>query len=371
MREYELDRLPIFQNGSFVSDILYKDLIEFVNQKERGQNLYYHKVNFDLGSALILINENHKRKQRVNLTMAMAAVVTITVMGMAWLFFKSDPTMPAAEPLQVVAGSNKATLTLPDGKEIILSNAKNGILLTEPSFEVIKAADGQLQYTIHPSSSSAANGYHVITTPKGGQYQVSLSDGTKVWLNAGSTLKFPASFANAKNRSISLTGEAYFEVAKDQLHPFVVSTKGQQIAVLGTHFNVSAYPDDSSVKTMLLEGSVRIDPSNEALNSTLLKPNQQAILTGGRIAIKDVDAEEAIDWKNGEFIFRKEPLAQVMRKIARWYDVEVVYEDAELGKTPIGGFFSKTEQFAEVLKVLELTAKVQFKVEGRQVTVTK
>lgn len=371
MREYELDRLPIFQNGSFVSDILYKDLIEFVNQKERGQNLYYHKVNFDLGSALILINENHKRKQRLNLTMAMAAVVTIAVMGMTWLFFKSDPVAPiSTAPLQVVAGSNKATLTLADGKQIILNEAKDGVLITEPSFEVVKAADGQLQYTIHSSSSTGA-GYHIITTPKGGQYQVSLSDGTKVWLNAGSTIKFPASFANAKNRSISLTGEAYFEVAKDEAHPFLVATKGQQIAVLGTHFNVSAYPDDSSVKTMLLEGSVRIDPSNEALNSTLLKPNQQAILTGGRIAVKDVDAEEAIDWKNGEFIFRKEPLEQVMRKVARWYDVEVVYEDAQLGKTPIGGFFSKTEEFAEVLKVLELTAKVQFKVEGRRVTVTK
>jgi len=371
MREYELDRLPIFQNGSFVSDILYTDLMDFVNRKERGQNLYYHKVNFDLGSALILINENHKKKQRTNLTMAMAAVVTVAMISVAWLFFKQQPVSDIPEEVQIAAGSNKAILTLDNGKQINLTEAKSGLLFSGEGFEVSKSAEGQLHYKMLNANAAKSSAYHTITTPKGGQYQVELADGTKVWLNAGSIIKFPASFFSVKNRSISLQGEAYFEVAKDKSHPFFVSTKGQQIAVLGTHFNVSAYSDDSSVKTMLLEGSVRIDPVNESLNSTLLRPNQQAVLTAGRIAVRDADPEEAIDWKNGEFIFRKEPLEQVMRKIARWYNVDVTYEDSELGKVPIGGFFSKTEQFTEVLKMLELTAKVQFKVEGRRVTVSK
>lgn len=370
MREYELDRLPIFQNGSFVSDILYKDLMDFVNRKERGQSLYYHKVNFDLGSALILINEHHKKKQRANLSMAMAAVLALAVMSVAWLFFKQQSeTSGIAEELAIVAGSNKAILTVDNGKQIDLDDSQIGLVYSGAGVKVTKSKDGELNYQINDQSNSTA--YHTITTPKGGQYQIALADGTKIWINAGSTVKFPASFAAAKNRSVSLVGEAYFEVAKDPAHPFLVATKGQQVAVLGTHFNVSAYPEDNSVKTMLLEGSVRIDPENTSLNSTLLKPNQQATLTPGKVSVKDVDADEAIDWKNGEFIFRKEPLEQVMRKIARWYDVDVVYEDAQLGKVLIGGFVSKSEQFVEVLRTLEIAAKVQFKIEGRRVTVVK
>ncbi len=371
MREYEFDMLPIFQNGSFVADISYTDLMDFVNRKERGQNLYYHKVNFDLGSALILINENHKKKQRKNLAMAMAAVVAVALLSVGWLLFRPQSDAGVTESIQIVAGSNKAVLTLDNGREIDLNEAKSGVLFSESGVEVVKSADGKLGYKINGAQTASKVLYHSITTPKGGQYELALADGTKVWLNAGSTIKYPASFASLKSRWVSLVGEAYFEVAKDKLHPFLVSTKGQQIAVLGTHFNVSAYADEPNIKTMLLEGSVRIDPTNELLNSTLLKPNQQATLTGNRISVKDVDAEEAIDWKNGEFIFRKQPLEQVMRRIARWYNVEVVYEDEQLGKTPIGGFLSKSEQFTEVLKMLELTAKVQFKVQGRTVTVIK
>lgn len=371
MREYDFDMLPIFQNGSFVADISYTDLMDFVNRKERGQNLYYHKVNFDLGSALVLINENHKKKQRANLTMAMAAVITVALLSVGWMFFRPQTSIANPENIQIMAGSSKAVLTLDNGREIDLKATKNGLLLSESGIKVIKSADGQLDYKISAAQAIGKTVYHTVTTPKGGQYELSLSDGTKVWLNAGSSIKYPASFASSGNRTVSLVGEAYFEVAKDKLHPFLVSTKGQQIAVLGTHFAVTAYADESSVKTMLLEGSVRIDPANEVLNSVLLKPNQQATLTGNRIAIKDVDSDEAIDWKNGEFIFRKQPLEQVMQRIARWYDVEVIYEDEQLGKTPIGGYLSKSEQFNEVLKVLALTAKVQFKVEGRTVTVTK
>lgn len=268
-----------------------------------------------------------------------------------------------------IENSEKAILTLSDGREIVLDQAKSGELAQEKNAVISKTADGQVVYNLSALKQTATNKqltYNTITTPKGGNYQVILPDGTKVWLNAMSSLKFPVAFAG-EHRNVELTGEGYFEVAKDKTKPFVVVAKDMKVRVLGTHFNVSAYDDDSSVKTSLLEGSVKAETSS---SSILIKPGQQAYLLNGSssINVKDIDVDEIIAWKNGYFVFRNEPIESIMKKISRWYDIEVNYQGNLSGKE-FGGKYLKTNTLSELLKSLELTGTINFKVEGRRVTV--
>lgn len=270
-------------------------------------------------------------------------------------------------------GGNKAILTLADGKQIVLDEAKNGNLADQGNTKVIKL-NGQIAY--NESSMAALNGknvavsYNTITTPRGGQYQLILADGSMVWLNASSSLRFPTSF-QGKERRVELSGEGYFEIAKDASKPFTVTintTLGEknEVEVLGTHFNIMAYNDEGIVKTTLLEGSVKINHNNKI---AMLKPGQQAKLQNQSMkVVDDVDTDEAVAWKNGYFQFTSANLQQVMRQIARWYDVDISYE----GKIPerkFGGKISRDNNASEVLKVLELS-KVKFRIENRKIIVT-
>ena len=266
-------------------------------------------------------------------------------------------------------GGNKAILTLADGSKISLTDAENGELAKQAGIIVTKTKDGQLVYEIS-AENSASNKlvYNTISTPAGGQYQINLPDGTTVWLNALSSLKYPTIF-NATERKVVLTGEAYFEVAKNPNQPFVVSTNGagraQDVTVLGTHFNINSYKNEEATKTTLLEGSVKVGVSIED-NATLV-PGQQAILKNKLKVIK-VDATQAIDWINGNFYLNDENIEGVMRKLERWYDVDVVYK----GKIPnvdFGGEISRSKKLSEVLKALEATRTIHFKIDGRRVTV--
>lgn len=258
-------------------------------------------------------------------------------------------------------GGNKALLTLGDGTTIVLDNAKNGVLANQGNITISKTQNGQVLYTIKADGYTIqAPTFNTISTPRGGQYQVQLPDGTRVWLNAASSLRFPTAFT-ANERRVELIGEAYFEVEKDKARPFNVTTGKTTINVLGTHFNVMAYPDEPGQATTLMEGSVQITNGS---SQAILIPGQQASISGirNKIDIKQVNADDAIAWKNGSFVFNEENIESIMRKISRWYDADVTYSGKLTGQD-FSGVVSRFENVSEVLKMLQLTGTVQFKLE--------
>jgi transmembrane sensor len=304
---------------------------------------------------------------------AAAAVIIFAVSGL--LFFRNNSantsvprsaTAGVIKQNDVAPGANKAILTLASGKKVILNSVTNGTIAQHGGIVVKKLADGKLQYTVQGSQvADIAN--NTISTPRGGQYQIMLADGTKVWLNAASSLKFPTAF-KGKERTVELTGEAYFEVAKNKEMPFTVKFNNTQVQVLGTHFDIMAYPDETETKTTLVEGSVRVSNNTDM---QILMPGQQAIaVKNGHMQIVKANVEEALAWKNGYFIFRNADLRQIMKQAERWYDVDVVY-DGDIKSRTFGGRISKYKNISELLKNLELAGNIHFKVSGNKVTVTE
>jgi ferric-dicitrate binding protein FerR (iron transport regulator) len=299
------------------------------------------------------------------------AASMLLVCGLAYLNYpsakKSNPPLLSHSKKTheiVVPGSSKAVLTLSDGSSIDLDDSHTGMLCKQGNVKVDKLANGQLVYN-NATGTADKSIYNTITTPRGGEYQVVLSDGTRVWLNAASALKFPATFS-CKQRRVELVGEAYFEVAKNKSMPFTVSMNKMAIEVLGTHFNVNAYPDEDEVKTTLLEGSVKLRSGQQ---SSMLKPGEQAVLgSSNSFQIHPVDVEEAVAWKNGYFIFDNENIQGIMRKVSRWYDVDVEYS-GKVDEGSFGGTVSRFKSVSGILKSLELTGTVHFKLEGRRITV--
>ncbi|WP_346320132.1 FecR domain-containing protein [Chitinophaga sp. YIM B06452] len=264
---------------------------------------------------------------------------------------------------QVIPGGNKAVLVLADGRQITLDTADNGTIARQGNVQVIKLDSGQLAY--NPSGKGGAVGYNTLATPRGGQFRIILPDGSKVWLNAASTLRFPNAFTGSE-REVQLSGEAYFEVAKNPSMPFRVKVNDMAVQVLGTHFNVMAYADEPGIRTTLLEGAVKVQHGGKAMQ---LAPGQQVQLTpsGGMTLENDVDVEEVVAWKNGYFHFNHESLQGVMREIGRWYDAEIAYE-GEIAPRQFGGKIERSSSVTEVLKILELS-KVHYRVEGKKIIV--
>ena len=323
---------------------------------------------------------------------AIAVTLVLAVTG-AWLLWinrhhPSDQSVPTAFTTHndILPGGNKATLTLSNGQQIVLNDASTGVLAEQGTAKVIKKDSGQLSYTLlneKPPKASALS-YNTLTTPKSGTFMVVLPDGSKVWLNAVSSLRYPITFSD-KERRVELIGEAYFEIAKVFSHgekkpkPFIVNIlpfpggmKIGQIEVFGTHFNVSAYPDEPDIKATLLEGAVEVTKDDL---SVLLKPGQQAkIVTDNSVKvsrklslINDADVEEAVSWKNGIMSFKDADIKSIMRKISRWYDADVVYVGSIPERTFRGGI-PRNLNLSDVLKVLELS-NIHFQVEGRKIIV--
>jgi transmembrane sensor len=281
----------------------------------------------------------------------------------------ANTTIPASTigKTDLPPGGNRATLTLANGQTIILDSAAKGNLATEGKTNIVKTADGQLAYDSKDAVTDVY--YNTVSTPKGGQYQLTLSDGSKIWMNAASALRFPTAFTR-KERLVELDGEAYFEVAKDAQMPFIVKLKnGATVQVLGTHFNVMAYGEEQDIKTTLIEGSVKVLSGSSA---AMLKPGQQALSPTSnddsplRIN-KDANIEETIAWKNGIFQFNNADLKTVMRQIARWYDVEISYE-GELPEKRFTGRMPRLLKASELLSGIEYVG-VHFKIEGKKISV--
>jgi ferric-dicitrate binding protein FerR (iron transport regulator) len=305
---------------------------------------------------------------------AAAAVLLVTVGG---LYFYTQKQNNGVQSLQsdataIQAGGNRATLTLANGKVIALDDAANGKIAEQEGITITKTKDGQVVYTINDAiAGDAKEIINTISTPMGGQYRVHLPDGSSVWLNAGSSLRYPVRFLGAE-RKVTLTGEAYFEVEKNiskvKNIPFIVLTDKQEVTVLGTHFNINAYTDEPIIKTTLIEGAVKVNRVGAPGDAVLLKPGQQSSMAAGKLSVSFVNTEEAIAWKNGVFLFNDADLKTVMRSIARWYDVEVLYE-GELPNKEFSGDIYRNLNLNQVLDVLSFY-KVHFRVEGRKIIVT-
>lgn len=264
----------------------------------------------------------------------------------------------------IKAGGNKAYLTLADGKQIVLTDLENGKVAEQAGLSITKMADGKLRYELKedPAGKGSQNGevlYNTISTPAGGQYQVVLPDGSRVWLNAASSLTYATSLASLKERSVTLTGEAYFEVAKDQFKkPFVVKSGSQEVEVMGTHFNISSYAQEPVVATTLLEGRVKVKRSGAF--ESILEPGEQS-LVGKGIEVHKVDTSTAVAWKNGLFKFENANIYTVMNQFARWYNFEVAYE----GKVPDNKFNGEIYRNLNASKALKMLsyADIRFRVE--------
>ena len=272
----------------------------------------------------------------------------------------------------IAPGGNKATLTLANGRKISLNDIANGDLIKEAGLSISKTTNGQLVYNIEKNSGIADDHQvNVISTPNGGEWQIRLPDGSLVWLNALSSLEYPLNIGTTTVRKVKLKGEAYFEVAKDSKHPFIVETDKQKLEVLGTHFNINSYTNESLTKTTLLEGSVRISAIQNLNEYEVLKPGQQSVLSENGIEIKAVDTDESVAWKNGYFMFNNEKQESILRKIARWYNVKVEYADKAAKDVMYYGTVSRFDKISQVLRKFEQTGEVRFEMQGNKLIVYK
>lgn len=317
----------------------------------------------DLGS-----HPTRKRPKYIRFSLA-AAMLLVAIATGIHLYFPRQEIVPVTTQQDVAPGGNRATLTLADGRTIELSSEQSGIVVGDG----IAYTDGSAVVENNALNASFLT-LNSITTPKGGTYQIVLPDGTNVWLNSASTLEYPSQF-DKNQRVVALEGEAYFEVKEQKYRhastphratgekgsqkiPFKVKSGDQTVEVIGTHFNINAYPDESTTNTTLLEGLVRIVTPT---HSALLKPGQQSKVDHSGLAVASVDTETVIDWKNGDFIFANETLENIMRKIARWYDVEVMYQ-GQLSKDRFDAQISRNKNLSEVLHILELSGGLTFRI---------
>jgi transmembrane sensor len=281
----------------------------------------------------------------------------------------------------IPAGGNMAILTLANGKQIELDSMANGTIISQGGVTVTKNKNGLIVYTAPLDLSGRGDAdrpgkvsFNTISTPNGGQYEVILPDCSKVVLNAASSLKYPTSF-NSKERKVELTGEAYFEISKNPEKPFIVSSDKQTVKVLGTHFNISNYPNEGPAKTTLAEGSVLVTLElNRGLSSPssdhqILKPGQQAVNTGNAIQVKTINVDDEIAWKDGLFVFNQTSFKDVLQQISRWYNVEVDYNS--LPDLRFDGTISRDFPLSELLKAIEKTNHVKYKIEGRKIILIK
>ena len=301
-----------------------------------------------------------------------AAAVVFIVSGIYFFKYRNNQaitTQPENTASLIKPGRNAATLTLANGKKIVLSNTVNGELAKEAGVSITKTANGQVVYNITGTANAGdgainPNRMNTLSTAKGETYMLILPDKSKVWLNAASSLSYAASLIDRGKRTVTLRGEGYFEIFKDKTHPFVVKTDKQEVEVLGTHFNINSYTDESFVTTTLLEGSVRVTSGGQ---NQMLNPGQQVLNNGTIFQVRQANVEEATAWKDGDFQFNDEKMSNIVKKLERWYDVEIELSDKFANKE-FSGNISRSRSISRVLLMIEKTNGIHFKIEGRRVT---
>lgn len=304
-----------------------------------------------------------------------AAAIFLLSFGVGIFYYINQKTIithnqvVAKKAVDIKPGIDKAILTLADGSKVILDENTADKIVEKNGLTISKTKDGELIYTVTAVNNNTKTiAYNTIQTAKGNQYQIRLPDGTKVWLNAASSLRYPETFVG-NQRKVELTGEGYFEVAKDKTRPFIIKTNtaavSQEVQVLGTHFNINSYMDEKMIKTTLLEGSVRV--SNEKVTK-ILKPGEQSQLDENHISIINADTDDETAWKNGLFRFNNSSLTTILNQLERWYDVKINY--SKVPNKRFNGMVPRTANLSQVLKMLELTGNIGFKIEeNRQLKV--
>ncbi|TAN17262.1 MAG: FecR family protein [Chitinophagaceae bacterium] len=329
------------------------------------------------------------RRMRHSKIVRWAAAVILLLIGASVYYYTVKRTDEGKAPKisatgnDVAPGSNKAILTLANGSKVLLDSVSNGIVTSQGNSKVIKVANGMIAYnnsqrTTHRLPLTTVS-YNTLTTPRGGQYQLKLPDGTKVWLNAASSITFPTAFTG-NERKVKVTGETYFEVAKDPSQPFIVYYPspiggGQEgaVQVLGTYFNINAYNDEPAMKVTLLAGKIKILSNVEGGQSSVIRPDEQVQVNrdGSMTVNTEVDTSETVAWKNGKFKFDNTSLTELMRQLSRWYNVTVIYTGdvkENTGKYAFVGEIKRDSDLSLVLKLLELGG-VHFKIDGRKLIV--
>jgi len=296
---------------------------------------------------------------------AAAAILLCLSVSLYFFVINSDQRTEVASS-EIVPGTNRATLTLADGRTISLSESQTGIVIGDRN---IKYADGS---PLGLSPGELNNGVLaeieelVLTTPKGGTYQVTLSDGSRVWLNAASTIRYPSRFVGNK-RAVEISGEAYFAVKSDKTRPFKVTSDGQTVEVLGTEFNISAYNGNAETRTTLVEGSVRVAPTSDPSSEVTILPGEQSVIRGAQIDVAEVEPEQYIAWKSGKFFFKNTSFQDMIAEVARWYDIEVVYED-KVPATTFSGDMKRSVSLMTVLDMLKIS-NIPFRIEGKKLII--
>lgn len=370
----ETDRRKLLEYfGAEGNEQLLKELIYRELEGEMGEEMDIADVDARLEAIYPRLAAHIDPPRVVRVNWRRIAVVAAAVIGVvisAGIFFwkpgKSTHDPVVQDPAQIIKpGRNQAILRLSDGREINLEDAADGQLAAQPGVRITKSEDGQLIYQADESADNDIISYNTIEAPAGGQWQVVLPDRSRVWLNARTSLRYPTRF-RGNERKVELKGEAYFEVTPDKNMPFKVESKGQTVEVLGTHFNMMSYVDDAVEKTTLFEGAVKIAASG---NTKMLEPGEQAQVGGNKINISiNADLEEAIAWKNGYFKFNG-GLEDIMNKISRWYDVEIVYINKPDPADTFEGEISRSKDLKEILRIMEYTGKVHFTIKERRIEV--
>jgi hypothetical protein len=331
----------------------------------------------EIGFQRVLANINQPTKNRKSIPFYkyIAAAVVFIAFISGFLYFSKDNVIEPnklivkGNKIDVLPGVDKAILILSDGSKIVLDDAKNENIVEKAGLVISKTTDGQLLYKVSSTlPKSATIAYNTISTSKGNQYQILLPDGTKVWLNAASSLKYPEVFTG-NERKVILSGEAYFEVAKNKDMPFIVHTRNQDVQVLGTHFNINSYSDEQSIKTTLLEGAIKVTNANF---SKILKPGEQSLVENNGLGninvIKNIDVDSEIAWKKGLFSFNNVALKTILIQLERWYDIKIDYQS--IPDKRYNGMVPRKSNLSEVLHMLELTGNISFKIEeGRRLKV--
>ncbi|MFW0715710.1 FecR family protein [Pedobacter sp. N23S346] len=354
-----------------ITNMLYA--YESAQAQPDSENIDHDKWNQVIDHILSVDRLVAPKKHSIKIYFKWLAAAAVLALALAvTLRFQNNREKKHVFLTDIAPGGNKATLTLANGRKISLNDIADGDLIKEAGLSISKTTSGQLVYNIEKNSATADdNQVNIISTPNGGEWQIRLPDGSTVWLNATSSLEYPINIGTTTVRKVKLKGEAYFEVAKDSKHPFIVETDKQKLEVLGTHFNINSYTDESLTKTTLLEGSVRISAINNSNEYEVLKPGQQSVLSENGIEIKAVDSDESVAWKNGYFMFNNEKQESILRKIARWYNVKVEYADKEAKDVMYYGTVSRFDKISQVLRKFEQTGEVRFEMQGNKLIVYK
>lgn len=317
----------------------------------------------------------HSYRRKTKIVWAAASVIIIAVSISLFYFFNkpSGEETPIAKDQSankykddVLAGTTGAILRLADGSSILLDSANDGNLNYQGNMLAVKKG-GSLNYVQGNEKDNGNIVYNTIETPRGRQFQLVLEDGTKVWLNAASSIHFPVVFVGGERR-VEITGEAYFEVTKNKEKPFRVVANGTTVEVLGTHFNINSYTDEATVNTTLLEGSVRVSKGGQ---QKVITPGQQAQVNGESEVKteRNVNISEVMAWKDNHFSFQNTDIKKLMRQLSRWYDVEVLFKGETVEPVTFIGDISRSVNLSNVLKMLEQTGEVKFEIEGKKIIV--